>query len=641
MQQFGGKDSKRHFTVIIGGKEHGLYVSSNPSSAARKAVTKLCSSNKSKKVDFHIREITQGSKKKTYGPYVGHIEKLKESIELKGRVIKYKPVAKLSRETGVKKGGMYRTFGGPAIAEVKKCIHDRNYEKNIDTTALRTTPSEEEKWLRDDRGTKVLLEKEEKVEKLGEEFDLKSGENYFLVKKNNGISGWVRGRYIKCPPKVRVTLPNINNSSPSENNWLSSFQPKYDAPISGLQRQPASLSGLRGQPASLSGLRGQSAYNQGPFASLSGLRGQSAYNQGPSASLSGLRGQSAYNQGQPASLSGLRGQSAYNQGPFASLSGLRGQSAYNQGQPASLSANISQPIIRGFQKLYNCLDNSQLLESISGLAIPGISIPKGQVIDLLEKQTDSRTGNEFGKIRVSTSRGNVEGFVPFENLKKTRWCCNHDFCLKFNGPYDKDQTTNKSIPKSVAIILRNDQGDILVGTETDDKKMSEFNKTLRGYHLCAGKIDPGSCPIISSYDETAEESRFLRVEKDGNRDFKSWDAIFKPNKTYRMEPWLSSGRAIVFVGDIGDLYYDASANLPYGKQQRFTNRRQLDTVFDQLRRILPRTEENHKYKEKINFEWVTPLPKGSSESDWEAWSRRFQMFGWGRSIIQDYVERSS
>jgi len=607
MQQFGGKDSKRHFTVIIGGKEHGLYVSSTPSSAARKAVTKLCSSNKSKKVDFHIREITQGSKKKTYGPYVGHIEKLKESIELKGRVIKYKPVAKLSRETGVKKGGMYRTFGGPAIAEVKKCIHDRNYEKNIDTTALRTTPSEEEKWLRDDRGTKVLLEKEEKVEKLGEEFDVKSGENYFLVKKNNGISGWVRGRYIKCPPKVRVTLPNINNSSPSENNWLSSFQPKYDAPISGLQRQPASLSGLRGQ----------SAYNQGQPASLSGLRGQSAYNQGQPASLSGLRGQ-------PASLSGLRGQSAYNQGPFASL-----------------SANISQPIIRGFQKLYNCLDNSQLLESIGGRAIPGISIPKGQVIDLLEKQTDSRTGNEFGKIRVSTSRGNVEGFVPFENLKKTRWYCNHDFCLKFNGPYDKDQTTNKSIPKSVAIILRNDQGDILVGTETDDKKMSEFNKTLRGYHLCAGKIDPGSCPIISSYDETAEESRFLRVEKDGNRDFKKWDAMFKPNKTYRMEPWVSSGRAIVFVGNIGDLYYDASANLPYGNPQQFRQPNQLDYVFDQLRRALPRTPENHKYKEKINFEWVTPLPKGSSESDWEAWSSRFQMFGWGRSIIQDYVKRSS
>ena len=66
MSQFGGL-SKRHFTVVMGDKEHGLYVSSTPSSAARKAVTKLCASNKSKKVEFCIREITQGSKKKTYG----------------------------------------------------------------------------------------------------------------------------------------------------------------------------------------------------------------------------------------------------------------------------------------------------------------------------------------------------------------------------------------------------------------------------------------------------------------------------------------------------------------------------------------------------------------------------------------------
>ncbi len=99
-------DSKRHFTVVMGNKEHGLYVSSTPSSAARKAVTKLCAANKSKKVEFYIREITQGSKKKTYGPYNGYIEKLKEPIELKGRVIKYKPVAKLSGKKGVKKGGM-------------------------------------------------------------------------------------------------------------------------------------------------------------------------------------------------------------------------------------------------------------------------------------------------------------------------------------------------------------------------------------------------------------------------------------------------------------------------------------------------------------------------------------------------------
>jgi hypothetical protein len=104
MQQFGGKDLKRHFTVVMGDKEHGLYVSSTPSSAAKKAVTKLCAKNKGKKVNFHIREITQGSKKKTYGPYLGYIEKLKDPIELKGRIIKYKPFAKLQKKEG---GGFF------------------------------------------------------------------------------------------------------------------------------------------------------------------------------------------------------------------------------------------------------------------------------------------------------------------------------------------------------------------------------------------------------------------------------------------------------------------------------------------------------------------------------------------------------
>jgi uncharacterized protein YcgL (UPF0745 family) len=133
MQQFGGKDSKRHFTVVIGGKEHGLYVSSTPSSAAKKAVTKLCAANKGKKVEFHIREITQGSKKKTYGPYLGHIEKLKEPIELKGRVIKYKPVAKLSGKDSKKmRGGLE-----------KKCFHYRmSKNDDDDDTILRKNPSD-------------------------------------------------------------------------------------------------------------------------------------------------------------------------------------------------------------------------------------------------------------------------------------------------------------------------------------------------------------------------------------------------------------------------------------------------------------------------------------------------------------------
>jgi hypothetical protein len=127
MIQFGGKpkktssDTKRHFTVVMGNKEHGLYVSSTPSSAAKKAVTKLCASNKSKKVEFHIREITQGSKKKTYGSYVGYIDKLKKPIELKGRIIRYKPVAKLSGKESKKMRG-----GGEGSPKSAKKISNKN-----------------------------------------------------------------------------------------------------------------------------------------------------------------------------------------------------------------------------------------------------------------------------------------------------------------------------------------------------------------------------------------------------------------------------------------------------------------------------------------------------------------------------------
>jgi hypothetical protein len=59
--------SKRHFKVVINSKEHGIYTSSTPSSAARKAVTKLCANNKNKKVEFYMRETTQGFSKKVYG----------------------------------------------------------------------------------------------------------------------------------------------------------------------------------------------------------------------------------------------------------------------------------------------------------------------------------------------------------------------------------------------------------------------------------------------------------------------------------------------------------------------------------------------------------------------------------------------
>jgi len=90
---------KRNFTCVVNGKEHGTYTGSSPSSAARKVVSKMCG-HSSKKVDFYLREITQGSKKKVYGPYKGQMEKLKTPIELKGRTINYKPVVKLAKKAG-------------------------------------------------------------------------------------------------------------------------------------------------------------------------------------------------------------------------------------------------------------------------------------------------------------------------------------------------------------------------------------------------------------------------------------------------------------------------------------------------------------------------------------------------------------
>jgi hypothetical protein len=111
--------SKRHFTVVMENKEHGLYVSSSPSSAARKAVSKLCATDKKKKVEFQIREITQGSKKKTYGPYLGAIEKLAKPIELKGRVIKYKPVAKLLGKKTKTGGALAKKRGSVLVVQSK------------------------------------------------------------------------------------------------------------------------------------------------------------------------------------------------------------------------------------------------------------------------------------------------------------------------------------------------------------------------------------------------------------------------------------------------------------------------------------------------------------------------------------------
>ena len=81
--------SNRHFTAVIRKKEHWLYCSSNPLSATKKIVSKLCASDKKKKVSFFIRETIQESKKKVYGPYIGEMKKIEKPIKLKDHLIKY------------------------------------------------------------------------------------------------------------------------------------------------------------------------------------------------------------------------------------------------------------------------------------------------------------------------------------------------------------------------------------------------------------------------------------------------------------------------------------------------------------------------------------------------------------------------
>lgn len=102
--------SKRHFTLVKGNKENGLFYGTTPSDAALIVATKLCSSNKGKKVEFYIREITHGSKQKTYGPYIGYIDKLKDS----GKIV-------AKKKTIIKKRGMK---GGAGIDDIQVSTGD-------------------------------------------------------------------------------------------------------------------------------------------------------------------------------------------------------------------------------------------------------------------------------------------------------------------------------------------------------------------------------------------------------------------------------------------------------------------------------------------------------------------------------------
>jgi hypothetical protein len=161
--------SKRHFTVVMNSNEHGLYVSSTPSSAARKAVSKLCADNKNKKVEFSIRETTQGSNKKVYGPYLGYMQKLEKPVELEGRVIRYKPIAKRIEKQNNQVGGFLKV-GDKVRTNIKMLLDQFIKGKENIFIVLEIYPQNSEEFgkiiIRHIDGDTIFKVKTDRVEKI-------------------------------------------------------------------------------------------------------------------------------------------------------------------------------------------------------------------------------------------------------------------------------------------------------------------------------------------------------------------------------------------------------------------------------------------------------------------------------------------
>ena len=72
----------RNFIILFNSKEYSPNYSSTPSLAARKFFSSINKSNQIKsKIEFYVKETTEGSKKKIYGPYIGNKKKSKKIIK--------------------------------------------------------------------------------------------------------------------------------------------------------------------------------------------------------------------------------------------------------------------------------------------------------------------------------------------------------------------------------------------------------------------------------------------------------------------------------------------------------------------------------------------------------------------------------
>ena len=115
MNFIGGADSFRYFKIISVNnkkvKDEGRYkTKGSPGDAAKKAFTQLSKKYKTNKLTFSIKETTQGSTKKEYGPYLGEKTKLKKPLEIKYKgkkkpvLIKYETKIHLVKDSKQKGG---------------------------------------------------------------------------------------------------------------------------------------------------------------------------------------------------------------------------------------------------------------------------------------------------------------------------------------------------------------------------------------------------------------------------------------------------------------------------------------------------------------------------------------------------------
>ena len=140
MSYVGGNQSYRFFKIIsVNNKiqqDEGRYKTrGSPGNAAKKAFTQLSRKKNIKKLTLTIKETTQGSSKKEYGPYVCEKVKLKKPIEVKYKG-KTKPVL-MKTKTKIHLVKKRKQKGGVSITGLygylrrKKLNKKGNLNKNI------------------------------------------------------------------------------------------------------------------------------------------------------------------------------------------------------------------------------------------------------------------------------------------------------------------------------------------------------------------------------------------------------------------------------------------------------------------------------------------------------------------------------